>query len=58
MSGAGVAGCTACGAAPGSGTWLVEAPTTLTSWARATPNPKSKKHKEAVSLVFMAPPQI
>jgi hypothetical protein len=46
-----VGGSTACGATPG---W---APATVSPWAWATPNPKSKKQIEAVSLVFMAPPQ-
>jgi hypothetical protein len=55
MSGAGVGGCTACGAAPEP--WLVETATALTSWARATPNPKSRKQIDAASLVFMAAPQ-
>ena len=45
----------ACGAA--AAPWLVEAATALTSWARATPNPKSKKQKQAVNLFFMAAPQ-
>lgn len=59
MSGTGVGGCTACGGGPGweAETWLIESPTTLTSWARATPSPKSERQRETVSLVFMTSPQ-
>jgi len=59
MSGAGVGGCTACGGGPGweAETWLIESPTPLASWARATPETKRRRQRETVSLVFMTSPQ-
>ena len=59
MSGAGVGGCTACGGGPGweAETWLIESPTPLASWARATPETKRRRQRKTVSLVFMTSPQ-
>jgi len=59
MSGGAVGGSIACGGAPGGEAepWLVESPMTFISWARATPNPRDKRQRETVSLIFMTPPQ-